>query len=109
MSARMNLPVSNAVFHCDAWEPVMAGAMTGLRLSDDSRSVPLRSQFFTPIGIVDSLNIHTPTNFGDLRRQSTIPPMIKCAVRDIVILKPTLKWPPQASPHFWGWERWILT
>ena len=74
-------------------EPVTAGAMTGLRLSGDSRSVLLSSQFFTPFGVVDSLNIHSPTDFGDPRRQPTIQPMIKCTVRDIVILKPTLKWP----------------
>jgi hypothetical protein len=74
-------------------EPVTAYAMTGALASGDSRSVLLGSQFFTPVGVVDSLNIHTPTNFGDPRRQSTIQPMIKCTVRNIVILKPTLKWP----------------
>src|SRR3954452_13933258 len=67
--------------------------MTGLRRSGDSRSVLLGSQFFTPRSVIDSLNIHTPTNFGDPRRQSTVQPMIKCTVRDVVILKPTLKWP----------------
>jgi hypothetical protein len=67
--------------------------MTGLRLSGDSRSVLLGSQFFTPFGVVDSLNIHTPTNFGDPRREAAMKPMVKCTVWNVVILKPTLKWP----------------
>src|SRR5690242_2955577 len=78
----------------DRWlEPVTAGAMTGPRLSGDSRSVLLGSQRVAPFSVVDSLNIHAPTNFGDPRGQPTIQPMVKCTVRDIVILKPTLKRP----------------